>query len=79
MTPSETRKEFAKKNWTKVVGFQTRNPMHRSHRELTLLAAKDAHANVLVHPVVGMTKPGDVDHYTRVRVYKEIMNHYPEY
>jgi len=51
--------------------------MHRSHRELTLLAARQAKANVLIHPVVGMTKPGDVDHYTRVRCYIEMMRHYP--
>lgn len=51
--------------------------MHRSHFELTLMAGREARATVLVHPVVGMTKPGDVDHYTRVRVYKEVMKHYP--
>eukprot|EP01097_Dermamoeba_algensis_P001767 TRINITY_DN166_c0_g1_i1.p1 TRINITY_DN166_c0_g1~~TRINITY_DN166_c0_g1_i1.p1 ORF type:complete len:252 (-),score=51.11 TRINITY_DN166_c0_g1_i1:469-1224(-) len=51
--------------------------MHRSHRELTLRAARDAKANVLLHPVVGMTKPGDVDHYTRVRCYMELLKHYP--
>ena len=52
--------------------------MHRAHREITLRAAKEVGANLLVQPVVGMTKPGDVDHYTRVRCYKQIMPHYPE-
>lgn len=51
--------------------------MHRAHRELTIRAARQHQANVLIHPVVGLTKPGDVDHYTRVRVYKEIMAKYP--
>jgi sulfate adenylyltransferase len=77
ITPREMRKQFAKLGWTKVVAFQTRNPMHRSHLQLTLRAARDAKANLLLHPTVGMTKPGDVDHYTRVRCYKAIMEHYP--
>ncbi|MFC2100805.1 bifunctional sulfate adenylyltransferase/adenylylsulfate kinase [Bacteroidota bacterium] len=77
-TPAELRDEFQKKGWTKIVAFQTRNPMHRAHRELTLRAAQEVGANLLVHPVVGMTKPGDVDHHTRVRCYKTIMPHYPE-
>jgi sulfate adenylyltransferase len=77
LTPREVRERFKKNSWLKVVAFQTRNPMHRSHRELTVRAARDAKANLLVHPVVGMTKPGDVDHYTRVRCYKELMTHYP--
>ena len=76
-TPAQLREEFAKRGWRKVVAFQTRNPMHRAHHELTLRAAKEQEANLLVHPVVGMTKPGDVDHYTRVRCYQAIMNHYP--
>ncbi|KIK67197.1 hypothetical protein GYMLUDRAFT_37261 [Collybiopsis luxurians FD-317 M1] len=76
-TPSELRSHFKKLSWRKVVAFQTRNPMHRAHRELTIRAARQRQANVLIHPVVGLTKPGDVDHYTRVRVYKAIMATYP--
>ncbi|KIO31259.1 hypothetical protein M407DRAFT_14111 [Tulasnella calospora MUT 4182] len=76
-TPSELRAHFKKMAWRKVVAFQTRNPMHRAHRELTVRAARQRLANVLIHPVVGMTKPGDVDHYTRVRVYQAIMPKYP--
>ena len=64
--------------WTKVVAFQTRNPMHRAHVELTLRAAKQTQANLLINPVVGMTKPGDVDHFTRVRVYQEVIKKYPQ-
>ncbi|KAH7929853.1 ATP-sulfurylase [Leucogyrophana mollusca] len=76
-TPSELRSHFKKLAWRKVVAFQTRNPMHRAHRELTVRAARQRQANVLIHPVVGLTKPGDVDHYTRVRVYEAIMAKYP--
>ncbi|KAG8972952.1 Sulfate adenylyltransferase [Tulasnella sp. 425] len=77
VTPSELRTHFKKMAWRKVVAFQTRNPMHRAHRELTVRAARQRLANVLIHPVVGMTKPGDVDHYTRVRVYQALMPKYP--
>jgi sulfate adenylyltransferase len=76
-TPAEIRAHFEKLGWSKVVAFQTRNPMHRAHRELTVVAARARQANVLVHPVVGLTKPGDIDHFTRVRVYQAIMNRYP--
>ena len=76
-TPSELRAEFSKLGWTRVVAFQTRNPMHRAHQELTLRAAKEIEANLLIHPVVGMTKPGDVDHYTRVRCYQALLHRYP--
>jgi sulfate adenylyltransferase len=77
-SPAQLREEFARRGWRKVVAFQTRNPMHRAHHELTLRAAKEEEANLLVHPVVGMTKPGDVDHYTRVRCYQALMSHYPQ-
>ncbi len=77
-TPEELRHELAQNGWRRVVAFQTRNPMHRAHTELTLRAAKEAEANLLVHPVVGQTKPGDVDHYTRVRCYQAVMPSYPQ-
>jgi len=77
-TPAELRAHFQKVAWRKVVAFQTRNPMHRAHRELTVRAARQRRANVLIHPVVGLTKPGDVDHYTRVRAYQALMPGYPE-
>ena len=78
MTPHQVRAEIERRGWTNVVGFQTRNPMHRAHQELTLRAAASVDANVLIHPVVGMTKPGDVDHYTRVRCYEALLARYPE-
>ena len=77
-TPAELRKRFEELGWSKVVAFQTRNPMHRAHVELTMRAAKQAGANLLIHPVVGMTKPGDVDYFVRVRAYEAIMHRYPK-
>jgi sulfate adenylyltransferase len=76
-TPAQLRAEFAELGWRRVVAFQTRNPMHRAHQELTLRAAQEADANLLIHPVVGMTKPGDIDHYTRVRCYQALLGRYP--
>ncbi len=76
-TPAEVRSEFQRLGWRRIVAFQTRNPLHRAHQELTLRAALEADAHLLLHPVVGMTKPSDVDHYTRVRCYQAILNRYP--
>ena len=76
-TPNELRAFFRKVGWHKVVAFQTRNPLHRAHQELTFRAAKEAQANLLIHPTVGMTKPGDVDHFTRVRCYEAVLDKYP--
>jgi len=77
-TPQELRDLFKEKGWTKVVAFQTRNPLHRAHVEMTMRASKELDANLLIHPVVGMTKPGDVDHYTRVRCYQHVLKKYPK-
>jgi sulfate adenylyltransferase len=77
LTPAELRHEFARLGWRKVVAFQTRNPMHRAHQELTFRAAKTVEANLLIHPSVGMTKPGDVDYFTRVRCYQLLLSKYP--
>jgi sulfate adenylyltransferase len=77
-TPSELRGRFRKLGWRKIVAFQTRNPLHRAHQELTFRAAREADANLLIQPVVGMTKPGDIDHFTRVRCYEHILEEYPE-
>ena len=77
-TPSELRGRFRKLGWRKIVAFQTRNPLHRAHQELTFRAAREVDANLLIQPVVGMTKPGDIDHFTRVRCYEHILEEYPE-
>jgi len=78
LTPAELRAEFARMGWRRVVAFQTRNPMHRAHVELTFRAAKMVEANLLIHPSVGMTKPGDVDYFTRVRCYQLLLSKYPQ-
>jgi sulfate adenylyltransferase len=78
LSPAELRAEFTRLGWRRVVAFQTRNPMHRAHQELTLRAAKQVEANLLIHPSVGMTKPGDVDYYTRVRCYQLLLSKYPQ-
>ena len=75
-SPTEVRAELEKLGNHNVVAFQTRNPMHRVHEELTKRAAKQIGGSLLIHPVVGLTKPGDVDHYTRVRVYRSLVENY---
>jgi len=76
-TPAELRADFANQGWRRIVAFQTRNPMHRAHVELTFRAAKQIEASLLIHPVVGMTRPGDVDYFTRVRCYQLLVGKYP--
>ncbi len=77
-TPKELKTYFNEHNIDKVVAFQTRNPMHRAHVALTMQAGKKIDGHILIHPVVGLTKPGDVDHFTRVRAYKQLLKYYPE-
>lgn len=76
-TPEELRHLFEKHGWNHVVAFNTSKPMHRLHRDITLRAAKEAQANILIHPAVGMTKPGDLHYYARVHCYQAIRRHYP--
>lgn len=76
-TPEELRHLFGKLGWHRVVGFHTSKPMHKLHREITLRAARDAQAHILLHPPVGMTKPGDLHYYARVHCYQAIRRHYP--
>ena len=78
LTPAEVRADFARLGWRNIVAFQTRNPMHRAHVELTMRAAKQVEANLLIHPSVGMTKPGDVDYYIRTRCYQLLLAKYPQ-
>ena len=75
-TPAELRDHFQSLGWSKIVAFQTRNPLHRAHEELTKRAAEQIGGGLLIHPVVGVTKPGDVDHYTRVRCYRALVDNY---
>ena len=77
-TPAELREMFAKRGWKKVVAFQTRNPLHRAHYELTIRASRQAEASFLLQPAVGITKPGDIDYFTRVRCYQALLKYYPQ-
>ena len=77
-TPAQLKHYFSIQAWKCVVGFQTRNPMHRAHFELTLQAQKQTKGHLLIHPVVGSTKPGDVDYITRVRCYEKLISYYPK-
>ena len=75
-TPAQVREQLSSLGYDKVVAFQTRNPLHRIHEELAKRAADQIGGSLLIHPVVGLTKPGDVDHYTRVRVYRTLVENY---
>jgi sulfate adenylyltransferase len=76
LTPAQVRDDFSTRGWRRVVAFQTRNPMHRAHWELAVRAAQEVSAHLMIQPVVGMTKPGDVDHFTRARCYQALLaNH----
>ncbi len=77
-SPQELRDYFEKLGWRRVVAFQTRNPMHRAHQELTIRAVRESEANLLIHPVVGSTIPGDIDRFARVRCYERLLREYPE-
>ena len=76
LSPAQTRARLAATGIENVVAFQTRNPLHRAHEELTKRAVADVNGVLLLHPVVGMTKPGDIDHFTRVRAYKALAGKY---
>jgi len=76
-TPTQLRQVFAERGWQNIVAFQTRNPMHKAHQELTLRAMEETNAHLLIHPVVGLTKPGDIDYYIRVRCYEHVLKTYP--
>jgi sulfate adenylyltransferase len=77
-SPAQVRARLETMGHAHVVAFQTRNPLHRIHEELTKRAAAEVGGSLLIHPVVGMTKPGDVDHYTRVRIYRALVEKYYE-
>jgi sulfate adenylyltransferase len=78
-SPRELRRDFERLGWRRVVAFHTRSPMHRAQVELTIRAAKEVQANLLIHPVGMMTQAGDLDHYTRIRCYEAVLPHYPQF
>ncbi len=77
LTPEEIRHSFKRLGWQRVVGFQTRNPIHRPQFELTLAAMRKVRANLLLLPFAGLTRSGDFDKYTRVRCYRAMSKYYP--
>ncbi|MBI3450376.1 MAG: bifunctional sulfate adenylyltransferase/adenylylsulfate kinase [Acidobacteria bacterium] len=77
-TPESLRREIRSRSWRRVVAFQTRNPMHRAHFEITRRAALEVDGGLVIHPAVGMTRPGDIDHFTRTRCYERLLPRYPE-
>lgn len=78
LSPAQVRARLAEMGRAQVIAFQTRNPLHRAHEEMMLRAGREINGTLLLHPVVGMTKPGDIDHYTRVRTYKAMVEHFPD-
>ena len=77
-SPSQVRRQFRSLGWKRVLAFQARQPMHRAHFQMTMRGAEEHNASLLLHPVVEMTRPGDVDHYCRVRCYQALLPHYPD-
>ena len=77
LTPREVRDLQRKLGWERVVGFHTRNPIHRPQFEMTRRAMRDAEANLLILSAAGIVHPGDFDHYTRIRCDREVTKKYP--
>jgi sulfate adenylyltransferase len=77
-TPAEVHRRFSLNGWRHVIGFQTEKHLHCAHKEMTLRAAREVGASILLQPVVGLTHPGDLDHYTQVRCYQSIVKKYPK-
>ena len=78
LTPQKVKSFFKKNRWNKVIGFQTRNPLHKAHFEMIVNSMNDLNAKLLLHPAIGMTKPGDINQYTRVRCYEHILKKFPD-
>ena len=78
LTPNTAQLKFKELGWKRILAFQTRNPLHRAHIEMTFKSMQSLNANLFLHPVVGLTKSGDINHYTRVRCYEHVMKKYPK-
>jgi sulfate adenylyltransferase len=77
LTPRELRRKFSRLGWRKVMAFQTHRTIHRGQQAMMVDAARRLGASILIHPIVGLSQPGDADHYTRVRCYQAVMPHFP--
>ncbi len=78
ISPKMMKLRFKELGWKNIIAFQTRNPLHKAHVEMTMKSMKSLNANLLLHPVIGLTRPGDIDHFTRVRCYEHIIKKYPQ-
>jgi len=79
LTPAELRHNFARLGWRRVMAFQTHRTIHRAEQVMMVEAAREMDANLLIHPIVGLSEPGDADHYSRIRCYQALMPHYPKF
>jgi sulfate adenylyltransferase len=79
LTPRELRHKFTRLGWRRVMAFQTHRTIHRAAQSMMVEAARDAGANLLIHPIVGLSQPGDADYYARIRCYQALMPHYPKF
>ena len=77
-TPADLRRLFSSRGWRQVLTFQTHRTIHRAQQAMMVEAAREADANILIHPVVGLDQPGDADHYTRIRCYQAVLREFPE-
>ncbi|NIB43091.1 bifunctional sulfate adenylyltransferase/adenylylsulfate kinase [Pseudomaricurvus alkylphenolicus] len=76
-SPKQLRQHFAERNWERVIAFQTRNPIHKAHVIMMKRLMARNQANLVIHTAVGKTKPGDIDHFCRVRCYEKVLSHFP--
>ncbi|MFW6324820.1 MAG: bifunctional sulfate adenylyltransferase/adenylylsulfate kinase, partial [Desulfovibrionales bacterium] len=77
-TPSETHRRFSQSGWRNVIGFHTERPLHCAHKEMILRAAREAGASIFLQPIVGIPRPGDLDHFTMIRCYEQFLSQFPK-
>jgi sulfate adenylyltransferase len=79
LTPADSHREFLENGWRNVIGFQTEKHLHCAHREMIFSAAHEAHGSIFLQPVVGLSHAGDLNHYTQVRCYQQILMKFPKH
>ncbi len=77
-SPQKLRKQFQQRGWKNVIAFQTSQPIHKVQQHIILQAARESQAHILIHPTVGITKPGDLDYYARVHCYQAVQKYFPD-